>query len=139
VQGEAGFDPTASGAWRGFYVHAGSARRHAMRLDLMFSAATVRGEGTDDIGRFTIHGAFEPDGVRVWWHKQYVDAHAVWYEGVRDGAQPRLVYGGWRIGQEFTGGFKIWRGARDEDGDLDLAADGVEADRIALAHEVLSR
>lgn len=135
MHGEAGFDTTASGAWRGFYVYAAGGQRHAMQLDLVFDAQTVRGAGTDDIGPFSIHGGFEPDGVRVWWHKQYVGAHVVWYDGVRDGARPRLVYGGWRIGPAAAGGFKIWRGT-DGGSALDM---GVASDRAALARETLAR
>lgn len=135
----ASFDPAASGAWRGYYLHAGSSRRHTMQLDLTFATATVRGEGTDDVGPFTIRGAFEPDGVKVWWHKQYVGAHAVWYEGVRDGPQARLVYGGWRLGARSSGGFKIWRGMHDDADLADVAREGVESDRAVLAREVLAR
>ncbi len=139
VQDESGFDPTASGAWRGFYVYAAGGQRHAMQLDLVFGATTVRGTGADDVGRFTIQGGFEPDGVRVWWHKQYAGAHAVWYEGVRDGAQPRLVYGGWRLPPFDAGGFKIWRGSQDDSLLTASALDSSELTREALAREVLAR
>lgn len=103
-------DPGASGTWRGFYVYAPGGRRHRMRLDLAFGAGTLTGGGSDDVGRFTIHGGFDPEGVRVWWTKRYVGAHEVWYEGVRDGTRGRAVYGGWSIGAAFSGGFRIWRG-----------------------------
>lgn len=108
-------DIGASGTWRGFYVYAPGGRRHAMRLDLAFGAGTVTGGGSDDVGRFTIRGGFDPEGVRVWWHKHYAGAHSVWYEGVRDGAGSRVVYGGWRIGAAYSGGFRIWRGDEPAD------------------------
>ena len=114
----AAFDTGTSTTWRGFYVYAPGTRRHAMRLDLAFAAGVVTGGGSDDLGRFTIHGGFDPEGVRVWWHKHYVGAHSVWYEGVRDGTGSRVVYGGWSIGADFSGGFRLWRGSGTADASI---------------------
>jgi hypothetical protein len=143
--------PAASGAWRGFYVYAPGGERHAMQLDLAFGSGSVSGSGSDDIGPFVIRGGFEPEGVRVWWSKQYVGAHDVWYEGVRDGRRQRVVYGSWSLGSSESGGFKIWRGTsgaaeladaqRADDTGLAGATElaDVSADRAALAREVLRR
>jgi len=115
-------DSGSSGTWRGFYVYAPGGHRHAMRLELSFGAGTLTGGGSDDVGPFTIRGGFDTEGVRVWWHKHYVGAHSVWYEGVRDGAGSRVVYGGWRIGTAYSGGFRIWRGDAPADAEVDVAA-----------------
>ncbi len=100
-----------SGIWRGYYLYEPGGRRHAMSLDLAFTNGGVRGSGDDDIGSFTIRGGFVPEGVRVWWTKRYHGAHDVHYEGVRDGDRGHVVYGGWSIAGEGSGGFRIWRGA----------------------------
>ncbi len=115
--GEA-FDDGTSSTWRGFYVYAPRTRRHAMRLELAFVAGVVTGGGTDDIGRFSIRGGYDPEGVRVWWHKHYLGGHGVWYDGVRDGARSRVVYGGWSIAGDASGGFRIWRGSEAADAEV---------------------
>jgi len=128
------FESGTSSTWRGFYVHAPGTRRHAMHLDLAFSVGVVAGGGSDDIGRFAIRGGYDQEGVRVWWHKHYVGAHSVWYDGVRDGAASRVLYGGWSIGTEFSGGFRIWRGAQAADaGVVETAA---EVSAVELLEEL---
>ncbi len=122
------FDSGTSTTWRGFYVYAPGTRRHAMRLELAFAAGVVTGGGSDDIGHFTIRGGYDVEGVRVWWHKHYAGAHTVWYDGVRDGAGSRVVYGGWSIAAESSGGFRIWRGIAAADADVA----GTAAEEFAL-------
>lgn len=117
------FEDGARGAWRGFYVYEPGGRRHAMRLELAFANGRVTGSGSDDVGRFTVDGGFDAEGVRVWWRKDYAGAHTVWYDGARDGARSRVVYGAWRIAGYDPGGFRIWRG--DEDADVVVAAERV--------------
>ncbi len=122
------------GNWRGYYLYEPGGRRHAMSLELAFTAGTVRGSGDDDIGSFVIRGSFEPEGVRVWWTKRYLGAHGVDYAGVRDGECGRVVYGSWSIAGQGSGGFRIWRGAVPVDAAIEVEAEAhvFEADDAVL-------
>lgn len=123
-----------TGIWRGYYLYAPGGRRHAMSLELAFTNGAVRGSGDDDVGAFTIRGGFDPAGVRVWWTKRYLGAHDVHYEGVRDGDGGRVVYGGWSIAGDASGGFRIWRGTIPVDAAIEVEAESqvVEVDDAVL-------
>jgi hypothetical protein len=111
-----------NGPWKGFYVHSGRSDRHRMDLSLTFRNATMRGDGSDDIGKFIIQGRFDLKKKEFWWTKQYVGRHSVFYKGFKDGFKG--IWGTWEIGPKDRGGFKIWPVASGEN------ADGQEANAV---------
>lgn len=112
-----------SGRWRGFYVYARHAVRHRMELDLTFAHGSVRGDGNDGIGAFTIAGSYAEDACEVRWRKSYVGRHTVHYRGFLEG---KGIWGTWEIPPLGTGGFKIWP-AGAGDGELERAFEALEA------------
>ena len=51
-----------SGSWRGYYTHL-DGQHGVCEFQLRFAAdGSVRGEGSDDVGAYTIHGAVAPPG-----------------------------------------------------------------------------
>lgn len=54
----------------------------------------IHGNGSDEVGEFTIDGTFSPSGD-VNFVKQYIGQHAVQYSGKYDGN--RIISGQWKI------------------------------------------
>jgi hypothetical protein len=80
-----------------------------MMLHLEFSEGGMSGEGTDDIGSFSISGRYNADSRECDWIKTYPGSHKVAYHGFREG---KGIWGRWEIGLLAHGGFFIWpRGA----------------------------
>lgn len=97
-----------SGPWTGFYTYLGFPDEfHRMRLDLTFVRNHLRGDGTDDIGPFRLHGGYELDTRRCWWVKTYPGSHQVFYKGVQQG---RMITGEWALPPAHHGAFSIWPG-----------------------------
>jgi hypothetical protein len=107
-------DRFPSGEWTGFFIQPDSRRRYPMDTVLHFADGSVRGEGDDAVGRFTIRGIYELDTSRCRWTKQYVGQHAVEYVGkARQGG----IVGEWTVpGQPayWTGPFFLWPRARGD-------------------------
>ena len=77
-----------------------------MNMTLHFSSDLVDGDGTDEIGKFQVHG--QHDSKEVSWTKIYTGRqHTVRYRGFRDGLK-KALWGTWRISPNITGGFRIW-------------------------------
>ena len=91
--------------WKGYYEQYGS--KHEMTCSLTFSQdGTVSGQGSDDIGRYTISGKMETSNSFAF-TKQYVGAHSVAYSGtVQWGDLPKLQ-GLWQLGGQ-SGGFMLY-------------------------------
>jgi len=118
--------------WRGYYRYEGLPERHEMRLfGVWFGGDTLRGWGDDDVGAFTIAGTRRDGSVEF--TKQYgavglgallsdvleadlgsafqrlmgaCPTHAVEYRGWTGG---RAIDGTWRIPQQTSGEFRLWR------------------------------
>jgi hypothetical protein len=100
-----------SGPWTGFYKYSGAAGKHRMDLQLTFADGNIRGDGGDDIGRFTVRGRYDAAERECYWTKTYVGAHDVYYRGFREG---KGILGTWEIGLRGQGGFHIWPKAAGE-------------------------
>jgi hypothetical protein len=98
-------DAIPSGDWRGFYTYGSPTDRHRMDLRLEFANGSIRGDGIDDIGTFTIRGGYD-DSLTCHWTKTYA-THAVFYQGPFDMGS---IYGVWEIPPFSRGGFRIWPG-----------------------------
>ena len=106
-------DAFPSGPWVGFYNYGPGDRRHRMDLHLEFSAGSVSGDGTDDIGRFLIRGKYNTLNRECHWTKTYPGSHDVYYRGFREG---KGIWGTWEIGIFDHGGFHIWpKGEHDDE------------------------
>ena len=90
-----------NGEWKGYYEQYGS--KHEMTCSLTFSQdGTISGQGSDDIGKFTISGKIEPNDSFAF-TKQYVGKHSVAYSGsVQWGDLPSLQ-GQWHLGGQSDG------------------------------------
>src|SRR6185503_4918560 len=110
-----------SGPWTGFYNYSPK-DKHRMDLDLAFASGRMSGAGSDDVGRFTVHGQYDETSRECSWTKSYLGAHSVFYRGFREG---KGVWGTWEIGAWFHGGFHIWP---RKEGSTDSAIETVEMD-----------
>jgi len=119
-----------SGPWTGFYNYQ-PGDRHRMDLDLTFAGGQLRGVGSDDVGRFTVRGRYDPTSLECYWTKHYVGAHDVFYRGFREG---KGIWGTWEITAFLHGGFHIWpRPAGAEQREAAAGAEAVTADAVASA------
>lgn len=94
-----------SGEWTGFYLQRSSATRNWMSLRLSFRAGVLQGDGTDNIGPFTMTGGYDLADGRCWWIKRYTARHDVSYSGYNEG---KGIWGVWDIPPSSRGGFHIW-------------------------------
>ncbi|MBI3267709.1 MAG: hypothetical protein HYZ53_01705 [Planctomycetes bacterium] len=94
-----------SGPWIGFYTYRSLSGRHRMSLALTFHQGVMRGDGSDDIGRFLIHGRYSAETLECRWTKTYPGSHDVAYRGFREG---KGIWGTWQIPPSSHGGFLIW-------------------------------
>jgi hypothetical protein len=76
-----------------------------MELALMFRSGSIRGDGLDWIGKFTIKGGYDVKDGRCWWTKHYIGQHNVSYAGYNEG---NGIWGVWDIGRSFRRGFHSW-------------------------------
>jgi hypothetical protein len=102
-----------SGEWIGFYTYAQASDKHRMDLSLSFTMeGQIQGDGTDDLGTFTVHGKYDPNELKAYFTKFYPGSHDVFYEGVNEN---KRIYGSWQIDADTHGGFKIWPKELGED------------------------
>jgi hypothetical protein len=95
-----------SGPWVGFYTYSNAKQnRHRMDLGLTFAKGIISGDGTDDIGKFSLRGRYDAKSREVYLIKTYLGAHEVFYKGFRES---RGIWGTWEIGRFDRGGFHIW-------------------------------
>jgi hypothetical protein len=109
---EAETDPRfPSGRWVGFWIQRyPPIGRHPTELVLTFRGGTLRGEGRDVVGDFTVAGGYDLASGRCHWTKHYLGRHDVAYEGFNEG---RGIWGRWTIADVDGsalghGGFHIW-------------------------------
>jgi hypothetical protein len=94
-----------SGEWTGFFLQSPSTSRHWMQLRLTFAGGSLRGEGSDLVGPFTMDGNYKLQDGRCWWTKRYTGRHDVSYSGYNEG---KGIWGVWEIPPLSKGGFHIW-------------------------------
>eukprot|EP00929_Paragymnodinium_shiwhaense_P103960 TRINITY_DN6784_c0_g1_i1.p1 TRINITY_DN6784_c0_g1~~TRINITY_DN6784_c0_g1_i1.p1 ORF type:complete len:307 (+),score=40.26 TRINITY_DN6784_c0_g1_i1:86-922(+) len=121
--------PLPTGSWRGYYHQYGQ-RWNVSTFELAFDEdrRTVRGSGTDSIGRYSVAGKVSSDGRKLAFQKMYVPnsladngrvnrtenkGHMVSYRGVsRSGLLGQGYKGTWYInvpgGYSGKGAFHIW-------------------------------
>ena len=104
-----------SGEWVGFYQEAGSNRRQDLRLE--FREGSIRGDGIDTVGHFTIRGGYDSEKREAWWTKQYLGGHSVSYRGFRE---IKGIWGTWEIPPVSRDGFHIWPRAQGMGEHLEL-------------------
>jgi hypothetical protein len=95
-----------SGKWVGFYRESHRRDPGWMQLYLVCDeSGSIRGEGVDYVGPWTLQGQFDGDTGRCFWVKQYVRQHSVAYDGQlnADG-----IVGDWRIKPFLHDTFHIW-------------------------------
>jgi len=84
-----------SGDWKGYYEQYGS--KHEMTCSLTFSQdGTISGQGSDDIGKYTISGKMEASNSFAF-TKQYVGAHSVAYSGTVQWGDLPTLQGQWQL------------------------------------------
>lgn len=94
-----------SGPWTGFYMYRGDAARCRMDLALHFANGSLRGSGSDGVGRFVVSGAYDEAAGECTWVKTYPGSHDVAYRGFAEG---KGIWGTWEISAHCRGGFHIW-------------------------------
>src|SRR5436309_718393 len=96
-----------SGRWTGFFLQPEfPPGKHLMELILTFRHGTLKGEGRDWVGQFTMEGKYTVEDGKCHWTKKYLGKHDVFYKGFNEG---KGIWGVWEIlGYGLTGGFHIW-------------------------------
>ncbi len=122
-----------SGAWTGFFLQYWLPGRHTTNLHMTCAGGTLRGEGQDRVGRYTIEGTYDVATGKCEWIKQYIGKHRVAYRGVNDG---QGIWGVWEIrvlGDLYIdrGGFHLW----PEGTDVSAASDETERAVVAAMHQ----
>jgi len=101
-----------------------------MDLRLTFANGLLRGDGSDDVGRFLIKGRYDASTRECYWTKSYLGAHDVYYRGFREG---KGIWGTWEITIRTHGGFHIWpRRAGEGEEQTQVAAEAEPVDAIAV-------
>lgn len=97
-----------SGDWHGFFIQNSicRGRRFPMSLNLSFLRGNMTGEGSDWVGKFIIKGTYELKIGKTCFHKRYLKAHDIYYEGF---ASRPGICGVWSLLRDIDrGGFVIW-------------------------------
>ncbi len=93
-----------SGPWRGYWEQGAFGRQPMEPLELRFENGRIEGEGRDCVGPFTFSGQYTENGAVVL-VKQYLERHAVMYQGQHDGEG--TIFGQWSIGEYYSGNFAL--------------------------------
>ena len=94
-----------SGVWRGFWEQPEYGRQPMDAFELHFADGEVRGHGRDVVGRFTLHGEYDPGTGQIHFVKQYLGRHQVVYRGSPDGEGS--ILGRWSIDSNWSGPFVL--------------------------------
>jgi hypothetical protein len=99
-----------SGPWTGFFLQREMPGRHMMEVGLTFRNGTIRGEGRDWVGQFSIRGRYDLADGKCYWTKRYLGRHDVFYQGYNEG---KGIWGTWEFSEPQhliapRGGFHIW-------------------------------
>lgn len=104
-------------AWRGcFNYQRNPEKPHEMFLELIFSNATVMGQGVDEYNFFNIFGAYIDQDINF--QKQY-PSHVVNYAGKI--INPKRIRGTWIINPKWTGTFEMWVDRNGQLNDAEIA------------------
>lgn len=150
-----------SGAWRGYYSHV-DGQHGVCEFRLAFDSSGIRGDGTDDVGGYSIRGLAGSNG-HVAFTKQYLagtlsagglvraenQAHAVEYRGkaARTDANGRPVLGngvrgkwsirrhGWLPVTMYSGVFHLWPVMRHWEVDGDEADGAAEESECCVCYD----
>lgn len=76
-----------------------------MDLHLSFTHGKITGDGSDNVGAFSIKGTYDAASGECHWIKTYLGRHDVAYRGFREG---KGIWGTWEIANDNHGGFHIW-------------------------------
>ena len=99
-------DDYPSGEWSGYFQQPDTGpQRHWMSFRMEFRGGSIRGDGTDFVGPFSLAGKSDVATGRCFWTKQYVGKHQVTYQGLNQG---QGIVGEWVISGIWTGQFHIW-------------------------------
>ena len=94
-----------TGQWNGFYIESHQDKRGWMHQYLEFNDGELKGEGTDYVGPWTLHGKYDLSKNICQWIKFYVGKHEVTYAGT---ISETGITGVWDIRGSVTGPFHIW-------------------------------
>ena len=95
-----------SGQWAGYYLYTPGGVPHGQVMRATFAGGRIEGDGDDDIGQFTVSGAYSVGSGVAAWTKTYLGAHSVEYKGYFERG---AIWGVWRIiAPASSGGFKLW-------------------------------
>ena len=94
-----------TGQWNGFYIESRREQRGWMHQYLEFNDGTLKGEGTDYVGPWTLQGEYDLSKLKTVWIKSYVGKHDVTYRGT---ISKTGIIGVWDIRESETGSFHIW-------------------------------
>ena len=94
-----------TGQWNGFYIESHQEQRGWMHQYLEFNDGTLKGEGTDYVGPWTLQGEYDLSKLKAVWIKSYVGKHDVTYRGT---ISKTGIIGIWDIRESLTGSFHIW-------------------------------
>eukprot|EP00808_Paulinella_micropora_P014537 g75808.t1 len=97
------------GAVTGFCAQ-GDGQRYNMSLsDLKLRGGKIEGQGSDEIGRFTVNGSYSKDTKKFKFDKQYIGQHLVLYEGtISEQSTQLLMKGQWNIPPYSSGPFELY-------------------------------
>lgn len=76
-----------------------------MELQLVFKDGILSGDGTDDIGPFSIQGTYNAATGSARWIKSYTGSHEVHYQGILGGTG---LQGIWKTLPAGQGTFRLW-------------------------------
>lgn len=134
-EGEPDLDPEfPSGEWVGYWLepfHGGGPERFRQDMALTFHQGLLTGAGDDSVGPFRIAGRYDTESKEVWWTKQYLGAHSVYYRGFRE---IRGIWGTWDL-DGWGGGFHIWPRA---EGELDAEEEEAETDQPQVVQQPIA-
>ena len=116
------------GKWLGYYLYHLAVVQHRQTIRLYFSNYAIVGNGTDDVGNFTIKGSYDPELREARWQKCYV-THDVLYRGFYEDSS---IWGIWRIDDRASGGFRIWHSSYLKFVSMEEAKKWLVNDRTAL-------
>lgn len=108
-----------SGEWSGYWIQGGE--RGSQDLRLHFARGRISGAGADKVGEFAIRGGYDDEKREVWFEKNYLGLHSVFYRGFNDGIEG--IWGDWQIGAFTRGGFHIWPQGHETGEQVEVSAE----------------
>ncbi len=119
-----------SGDWVGYWLE-DPGGRYRQELRLTFRDGVLSGTGADSVAEFLVRGRYDAESKEVWWSKQYLGAHSVYYRGFRE---IKGIWGTWEL-DGTRGGFHIWPRSEGEF-EAETATEEAEAPRQLVLADV---